>query len=173
MEATMLKRSIAVVLLAGAIAGPSTGSSAEPQAGATKDMAPVLALTPKLRGALVAEMAGLKGGIAELAVALAAGEWDKLARRAERIRDSYIMKQKLSAEEMSQLHRALPAEFLELDERFHRHAESLAHAAQQHDGELAAFYLFRMTEGCVNCHARYATHVLKGFRRATETPHTH
>ncbi len=169
----MFKRSIAIVLLTASIAVPLTGSSAEPQADATKDKAPVLALTPKLRGALVAEMAGLKGDIAELVVALAAGEWDKLARSAERIRDSYIMKQKLSAEEMAQLHRALPAEFLELDERFHRHAESLAHAAQRHDGELAVFYLSRMTEGCVNCHARYSTHVFKGLRPVAETAHNH
>ncbi len=168
----MFKKSFVAVLLAASVAVPLTGSSAEPHADAAKDKAPVLALTPKLRGALVAEMAGLKGGIAELTVALSSGEWDKLARRAERIRDSYIMKQKLSAEEMTQLHRALPAEFLEFDERFHRHAELLAHAAQQHDGELAVFYLSRMTEGCVHCHARYATHVFKGFRPAAET-HTH
>jgi len=169
----MFKRSFATVLITASIAVPLTGSSAEPHAGATKVETPVLVLTPKLRDALVAEMAGLKGGIAELAMALSGGEWDKLARRAERIRDSYIMKQKLSTEEIAQLHRALPAEFLGLDERFHRHAESLAHAAQQHDGELAVFYLSRMTEGCVTCHARYATHVFKGFKPAPQAAHSH
>lgn len=124
---------------------------------------PTLDLPPKLRAALVAEMGGLREGIADIAVQLASGEWEAVANRATRIRDSFILKQKLSREELAQLEHALPAEFLALDEQFHRHADSLAKAAHRKDGELAAFYLYKMTEGCVGCHARYATHTFKGF----------
>lgn len=132
-----------------------------------------LRLSPKLRAALVAEMAALRDGAAELAVSLAAGEWDKVAATAGRMRDSYILKQQLTAEERKELHRALPADFLALDERFHRHADALARAATGRDHELSLFYFSRMMEGCVACHARYAAHTLKGFAPAAGRPHTH
>ncbi len=127
---------------------------------------PAVKLSPKLRGALVAEMAGLKTGMAELTAALATGEWARASKRALAIRDSYILKQKLSHAELAELEHALPPDFQELDARFHRHAEALAHAAEDRDGELAGFYLGRMTEGCIGCHARYATHTLPGFKAA-------
>jgi len=125
---------------------------------------PVLKLSPKLRGALVAEMAGLKGGLAELTGALATGDWARARERALAIRDSYILKQKLSHAELAELEHALPAEFQELDARFHRHAEALADAATHKDGELAGFYVGRMVESCIGCHSRYATHTLIGFK---------
>ena len=134
---------------------------------------PVLNLTPKLRAALVAEMAGLKAGVAELSVSLANGEWEKTAQRATRIRDSYIMKQKLSRAELEQLERSLPADFAAMDQRFHRHAEGLAHAAHMQDHELAVFYFAKMLEGCGSCHANYATHSFPGYRRTEPAPHAH
>jgi len=127
---------------------------------------PELSLSPKLRAALVAEMAGVKEGVAGLSTSLATGEWEAAAQRAERIRDSYIMKQKLTPAELEELERALPADFAGMDSRFHRHAEGVAHAAMEHNYELAVFYLSKMMEGCGACHARYATHTLKGFKQA-------
>jgi hypothetical protein len=108
-------------------------------------------------------MGGLREGIADIAVKLPSGEWEAVATRATRIRDSFIMKQKLSRQELAHLEEALPAEFLVLDEQFHHHADSLAKAAHRKDGELAAFYFYKMTEGCIGCHARFATHTFKGF----------
>lgn len=125
---------------------------------------PDLKLSPKLRSALVAEMTGLKTGVAELTGVLATGDWARARQRALAIRDSYILKQRLSRAELTDLEHALPPDFQELDARFHRHAEALAHAAERHDGELAGFYLGRMIEGCIGCHARYATHTLPGFK---------
>jgi hypothetical protein len=125
---------------------------------------PTVKLSPKLRSALVAEMAGLKTGMAELTGALTTGDWPRAHQRALAIRDSYILKQKLSRAELAELDHALPPDFQELDARFHRHAEALADAAERHDGELAGFYLGRMIEGCIGCHARYATHTLPGFK---------
>jgi len=124
---------------------------------------PVLKLSPKLRGALVAEMAGLKEGMADLTGALATGDWPRASKRALAIRDSYILKQKLTRDELEELEHALPQDFQDMDVRFHRHAEALAQAAERHDGELAGFYLGRMIDGCVSCHTRYATHTLPGF----------
>jgi hypothetical protein len=135
---------------------------------------PALELSPKLRGALVAEMAGLKEGVAELTGALATGDWSRAGKRALAIRDSYILKQKLSRAELAELDHALPPDFQDMDARFHRYAEALAHAAEQHDGELAGFYLGRMIEGCIGCHTRYATHTLTGFKAgAPAAGHAH
>lgn len=134
---------------------------------------PTLKLTPKLRAALLAEMAGLKTGVAELSVSLASGDWEKTAERAARIRDSYIMKQKLSRAELEQLERSLPADFVVMDQRFHRHAEGLVQAAHRQDHELAVFYYAKMLEGCGSCHARYAAHTFPGYRRQVPAPHVH
>lgn len=135
--------------------------------------APVLSLSPKLRVALVAEMAAVKEGVAGLSTSLATGEWEAAAQRAERIRDSYIMKQKLTLVELEELERALPADFAEMDSQFHRHAEGVAHAAMEHNYELAVFYLSRMMEGCGACHARYATHRFKGFKQTVPAKVVH
>lgn len=145
--------------------GPAAFSQDPHEAGARVD-SPTLQLSPKIRGALIAEMSGLKEGIAELAVTLPSGEWGRTVARAERIRDSYIMKQKLSRAELEQLERSLPPAFQEMDAAFHRHAEGLAHAAQRRDGELAVFYFGKMMDGCVSCHARYATHTFTGLKPA-------
>lgn len=155
-------------MVVGVLTALSIALAQEHAASKTVDV-PVLALSPKLRAALVAEMAGVKEGVAELSASLAMGEWDAAARRAERIRDSYIMKQKLSRSELEELERALPADFAKMDDAFHRHAEGLAHAAKARNHELAVFYFSKMMEGCGACHARYATHALKGFKQTGRT----
>ncbi len=125
---------------------------------------PQLALPPKTRGALVAEMVGIREGVSEIAASLGSGEWSIVAQRAERIRDSFILRQKLSAAELETLERSLPRDFVERDASFHDHADRLARAAKAKDYELAVFYFSRMLDGCADCHARYAADVLPGFR---------
>ena len=169
----MNKKKIAVLLLAVSLTTALAAMAEERHAAAAKGQAPVLTLTPKLRAALVAEMVGVKAGVAEISVSLASGEWEKTAQRALLIRDSYIMKQKLSPAELEQLERSLPADFVAMDAGFHRQAEGLAHAAHAQDHELAVFYFSKMLEGCGSCHAAYATHTFAGFRRAEPARHTH
>ncbi len=135
--------------------------------------APVLPLPPKHRAALMAEMAGVKEGVVELSGLIATGEWKAAAQRAERVRDSFIMKQKLSRAEIEELERALPADFIEIDSQFHRHADGLAHAAMAHNYELEVFYYSRMMEACGACHERYATHVFKGFKPSNRAEAVH
>lgn len=131
--------------------------------------APVLPLSTKHRAALMAEMLGVKAGVAELSGTIAMGEWKATAQHAERIRDSYIMTQSLTKAEIEQLESALPADFIEKDGQFHRHADGLAQAALAHNYELEVFYFSKMMEGCGACHARYATHVFKTFKPVKHT----
>jgi hypothetical protein len=160
------------MVVAGVLAAMSMAlaqDQAMPKAAGT----PVLSLSPKLRAALVAEMVGVKEGVAELSGLLAMGEWKAVAQRAERVRDSYIMKQKLTRGELEELERALPTDFVKMDSQFHRHADGLAHAALERNYELEVFYLSKMMEGCGACHARYATHVFNGFKQADRTEAVH
>jgi hypothetical protein len=168
MNGAMFLTIVLVLVVPGGGAGLVLGQ--EPRAQEAGE--PVLTLSPRLRGVLVAEMVGLRTGVAEVAMALTTGEWKKAAAEARRMHDSYIMAQQLSPEEMEELHHALPEEFVVLDEHLHRHAEALAHAADTADAELALFYFGKVTEGCVACHTRFATHTLPGFRLA-EPAHAH
>ncbi len=168
---TSMRAMIAVVVIVTCTLAPPA-MAAEPPA-KSDSAKPVLPLSPKLRSALVAEMAGIRQGVSVLAPALAMGEWQTAAAQAERIRDSYIMKQKLSPAELQELERVLPADFVERDARFHQHAEGLANATLAHNNELAVFYLSKMLEGCGGCHALYATHVLPGHRPAQPAEHRH
>lgn len=161
----MLRKSLLITLLAVSMMIPLEGISENLHTTAPENKAPVLALSAKLRAALMAEMVGVKEGVGELSGFIATGDWDAAALRAERIRDSYIMKQKLTPAELGELERVLPAEFVQLDEAFHRHAEGLVQAAKASNYELTVFYFSKMMEGCGNCHARYAPHVFKGFNR--------
>lgn len=117
----------------------------------------VEALSPSLRAALVAEMQALQGGMMSVIPALVAGRFEEVAATAERIRDSYIMKQSLEPAQLEELHTALPADFRAMDARFHEDAGMLAHVAEAKKPELVAFYYSRLLEACVACHAGYAT----------------
>jgi hypothetical protein len=47
----------------------------------------------------------------------------------------------------------------------------LAAAAKAHDGELAAFYTYQLTDACVSCHSRYAQHRFPALAPAPEAHH--
>jgi len=173
MEVFVMRASIFILLLGASTAILPPAMAADPHAAPAGGQGAALTLAPTLRAALVAEMAGLKTGVADISVFLASGEWDKAAERATRIRDSYIMKQKLSPADLEQLERSLPPDFVAMDERFHQHAEGLAQAARKRDQELAVFYFSRMLEGCGGCHARYATHTFPGYRATEPAPRAH
>lgn len=163
----------ALTIVVTAVLAAVSVALAQEQAAPKAAETPALSLSPKLRAALVAEMAGVKEGVAGLSASLATGEWDAAAKRAERIRDSYIMKQKLTRVELEELERALPADFAVMDEAFHQQADGLARAAKARNYELAIFYFSKMMEGCGSCHARYATHVLTGFKHANRAEAVH
>lgn len=116
----------------------------------------VEALSAPLREALGTEMVALQNGLMTVIPAFVAGHWDEVAGIGRQMHDSYIMKQSLSAAQVEELHQAMPASFLELDARFHYLAGMLQHAAEARKPELVGFYLGRLAETCVTCHAQHA-----------------
>jgi hypothetical protein len=116
----------------------------------------VAALSPGLRELFKLEMLGLQGAMLELLPAVAAGDWEAIAATAVRIRTGFVLAQRLTPEQREELDRKLPAGFLERDAEFHEVASGLEHAAHRKQADLVPFYVYRLTEGCVGCHSRFA-----------------
>ncbi len=103
------------------------------------------------------EMNGIEEGMMKIIPAISAGNWETIAKIAQTIKDSFILKQKLTQEQVKELHHSLPAEFVEMDQSFHSTAGKLAHAAHQRDGELVNFYFYKLHSKCISCHSKYAS----------------
>lgn len=132
-----------------------------------------LALSPGTLALLRAEMVEIAGGVQGIALALASADWHTIAKTAERIRASYVMEQSLSPEQAAELEQQLPEAFRQLDSAFHQRAEKLAIAARSGDAELVAHHYARLMEGCVSCHAAYATARFPGFAPTPPQEHRH
>ena len=167
-----MTRYSSVLLLSGvllSLGGAPAQAANEPESTASGD----LHLPPKIRSALVEEMAALQPAMAQLAAAIPQGDWKLVAETAEAMRDGFILNKALTQDELQSFQNALPAGFLVLDTRFHGYADKLAAAARAHDGELVPFYFYKMTETCVACHAAYAGARFPGYRPPQEPQHHH
>ena len=167
-----MNRYISVLLLSGvllSLGGAPARAANDPETTASGD----LHLPPKIRSALVEEMAALQPAMARLAEAIPQGDWKLVAETAEAMRHGFILNKALTQDELRTLQGALPEGFLVLDTRFHGYADKLASAARAHDGELVPFYFYKMTETCMACHAAYAGTRFPGYRPPQEPQHDH
>lgn len=71
--------------------------------------------------------------------------------------------QSLTDQDKSDLMNAVPPAFVALDRQFHAAAGKLAHAAEAEDSQLQGFYFSEMLEGCVTCHAEFASDRFPGL----------
>jgi len=133
----------------------------------------IIEWTPSTRSALIKEMVAITKNYQDLVSSLAQGDWEKVTKKSHAIYSSFILKQELSDEDMNDLHRILPERFIEMDQAFHNHAKNLAMAAKQHDGELAAFYSWKLMDGCVNCHKIYGNQRFPGLTDNNMGSHEH
>ncbi len=120
-------------------------------------------ISPDLKNLLNQEMTAIQKGMMELIPAIAAGNWEEVATIGKNIKASFIMKQKLTKAQKQELHRVLPADFIERDQSFHMSAGMLAHAAEQKNADVVNFYFFKLNEACVSCHSKYATDRFPGL----------
>ncbi len=127
-------------------------------------------LSQDLKEILNQEMNGIENGVMKMIPAIAAGDWETIAKIARQIKASFILKQKLTPEQLKKLHGSLPPEFIEMDRRFHSNAEKLAGAAHQRDGELVNFYFSKLHGQCMTCHTKYASKRFPGL--STPKPET-
>ena len=119
--------------------------------------------SPELKQLLIEEMVAIQEGMMALIPAISSGDWRAIVEIGTKLHDSYIMKQKLSKSQIEEFHHSLPTAFQELDHSFHHSAGMLAHAAETKNADVVNFYFFKLTETCVSCHSRFATHRFPGF----------
>jgi cytochrome c556 len=144
-----------------------------PAAGHTEHPADHLHLSPDLTRLLQQEMQAIQQGMQSLLPALVSGNWQVVTETATHIQHSYIMKQQLTAAHLQELQQ-LPPAFRDLDQSFHGAAGRLAQAAQQQDAQVAGFWFYRLTDGCIACHSRFAANrfpALTTPESAAEHPH--
>ena len=123
-----------------------------------KSHAGIAGLSPGLRNLLSQEMLQLQKGMTEILPLYVAGRWAEIAVIASKIEGSYVVKQQLTEAQKHELHTRLPGGFIALDQEFHYLSGMLEHAANMKKPELVGFYYAKMSETCVSCHTRYATH---------------
>ncbi len=139
--------------------------------GMKKELSAVESLSPGLRKLLTDEMFALQSGMMDVIPAFVSGNWSEVEHIATKMKNSYIMKQKITPEQVKELHSSLPEAFVKQDQEFHYLAGMLSHAAKNRKKELVAFYFSRMGESCLNCHAQFAKHKFAGFKGLKEKTH--
>ena len=132
-----------------------------------------LHLSHDLKEVLNQEMNGIEKGMMAIIPAIAAGNWESIAKLAQKIKDSFILKQKLTEDQMKELHHALPTGFIAMDQRFHSTAEKLARAAHQSDGELVNFYFYKLHSQCMNCHSKYVSERFSNLKNSQQAKTDH
>ncbi len=132
-----------------------------------------VALSPDLLALLNQEMGLIQQGMMDLVPAIAAGEWDKVSAIGQKIKASFILKQKLTDAQKEELHRVLPQQFIEMDMAFHKSAGMLAHAAEMKNADVVNFYFYKMNAACVSCHGKYAAERFPGLTNGDEGKHHH
>jgi len=164
--------SVALAFMTGLMALPI--SSAEHGENHDSHHKSVESLSPELRALLQQEMKALQSGMVSVIPAFIGGNLDEVEHIAQSMKDSYILKQSITQEQMHELHSSLPASFLKMDQEFHYFAGMLAHTANRKKLELVNFYLSKLTESCVGCHSEHATHKFPGFSMKGHAPkHEH
>ena len=131
-------------------------------------------LSPELRELLKNEMLALQKGMMSIIPAYVAGHWSEIENIAHKMKNSYILKQRLTDEQKKELHSTLPESFIKLDQQFHYLSGMLNHAAKNKKPELVGFYFSKLSESCVSCHSQYAVHKFPAFApKITTDKHEH
>jgi hypothetical protein len=135
-----------------------------------KRLPDIVDLSPGLQNLLSQEMRQLQKGMMEILPLYVSGKWVGIASIASKMENSYIFKKSLTEEQAYELHARLPRAFIELDQQFHYLSGMLEQAANDEKSELVSFYYSKMSDTCLSCHTRYATH---RFPALVQTPRAH
>ena len=102
-------------------------------------------------------MVEITAGMGELLSHISQGNATEAAEIADKIHNSFILKQELSHTDLQQLVSLLPADFIQMDRTFHANAAKVAEAAGRQDFKTAIEIYSAMALACVDCHGQYAT----------------
>lgn len=162
----MLKKvSLSILLISSTLLAQNNDKHTEPMG--------VQTLSSQLRVVLSQEMIALEKGMKEIFSSMIAGDYEKIEKTAGNIKNSFILKQKLTQNQKEELHTKLPEAFLALDNTFHNDAEMLEHVANIKNPELTSFYFNKMTNECVSCHQSFAQEKFPLFKPLDSKENTH
>ncbi len=133
----------------------------------------VKSLSPELQKLLRSEMRAIDQGMKDILSAQISGDLEEVSHIAHDIKNSFVIKQKLTTQQKHELHKKLPKSFLMLDKKFHNYAGMLSHVAVEQHAELVGFYFTKMTDLCVDCHSQFAKHRFPKFTVQKEPSHHH
>ena len=120
-------------------------------------------LSNELQNLLSLEMLQIEKGMHKIFSHIIRGEYEQINKSALKIRDSFILRKKLTKAQRNEI-KQLPKAFLELDHSFHETAGDLANAAEFGDKDSVVEYYQKMTAKCVQCHSKFATFRFKSFK---------
>jgi uncharacterized protein with von Willebrand factor type A (vWA) domain len=123
----------------------------------------VESLSPDVRALLGQEMLAIQNGMMSVISAYASGNYAEIASIAEQIKNSYVLEQDMTRQQMHELHQKLPDSFIQLDQQFHSYAGLLEEAARKNNDELIGFYFSKMVDSCADCHSQHAKHKFPAF----------
>ena len=132
----------------------------------------VEALSPELRTLLSKEMQALQSGMQSILPAYISGDLTEIIHIANKMKNSYILKQSITPDQKHELMNKLPKSFLHSDQKFHEYAGMLAHVAEEKHWELVGFYYAKLTEACVGCLSEHASNRFPNFESKSD-PHGH
>ncbi len=167
-----MKKLICIILLSVLLPAMSYAEDTHKHKGQAKASG-VEVLSPDLRNLLSKEMKALQDGMMSIIPAYVSGNWSEIETTAEKIKNSYILKQSLTKSQVKELHSVLSPEFFEKDQKFHYLAGMLEHAAQSKKPELINFYFSEMNKSCASCHGVFATHKFPALIPVTKDEHVH
>lgn len=134
----------------------------------------VESLSPELRSLLKQEMSAIQKGMQDIVPAYVSGNLDEVSEIAGNIKNSFILKKKLTQSQKHELHEKLPHGFIKKDQQFHKYAGMLEHVSEERHTELVGFYYSKMLESCSGCHSEYAAHRFPAFsHESTKEKHHH
>ena len=139
------------ILILVLVIGGGLASAAEPSGESVGSSLP-----PEIRALLVQEMNAVLGATKEILDALVRGQDELVARKAQAIHDSFILKRELTEADREALVAAVPAAFLERDRAFHELSARLAEAARAGDRPRQRALFAEMVDSCTGCHSRHA-----------------
>ncbi|WP_303905356.1 cytochrome c [Thiohalomonas denitrificans] len=129
-------------------------------------------LSPETRQILIEEMQLLASAMGPLHTAVVTGEHESVAQHARQIYDSFVLKQKLGADQRKEIG-TLPQQFIAADRDFHELAAHLAEAGEQQKPALERFYFEEMTRSCQSCHEDFAGKRFPGLANGGTKQNTH
>lgn len=113
-------------------------------------------LPQNVRQLLRQEMVAILGASQTILDALVRGDDATVARQAQAIHQSFIMKQQLTEADRAALKQALPKAFIRKDRAFHQLAAKLAEQAEAGNSRGQQKLFEKMIDACVACHREHA-----------------